>query len=159
MKTLIVYYSMAGNTAFAAEKIAGILGADKLEIKPEKAYPDRGLKKFFWGGRSAIMAETPVLQPYRFDSDLYNLIIIGFPVWASNMAPPLRTFIRDNDLSGKPVAAFACEAGSGAEKAFLKLKEALKKDTLEAELILIDPKNRLKPENDGKIAAFCEKLK
>ena len=65
MKRVIVYYSLSGNTRFAAEQIARRLGADLLPIAPEKAYPDRGFRKFFWGGKSAVMAETPALQPYR----------------------------------------------------------------------------------------------
>lgn len=46
MKTAIVYYSMGGNTEFAAKKIADKIGADLIRIEPEKAYPDKGFKKF-----------------------------------------------------------------------------------------------------------------
>ena len=63
MKTAIVYYSMGGNTALAAGKLAEGLDADLIEVKPVKAFPDKGLKKFLWGGKSAVMAETPALQP------------------------------------------------------------------------------------------------
>ena len=61
MKTMIVYYSLEGNTEFAAEKIAAKLGADLLRIQPVKAYPSGGFRKFLWGGKSAVMAETPKL--------------------------------------------------------------------------------------------------
>ena len=63
MKTLIVYYSMGGNTEYAAKEIADRLGADLLRIEPVKAYPDKGFKKFFWGGKASVMAEQPALQP------------------------------------------------------------------------------------------------
>ena len=159
MKTLIVYYSLEGNTAFAAEKLAAALGADTLRLEPVKDYPTGGFRKFFWGGKSAVMAETPKLLPYVFDPAAYDRIVFGFPVWAGNVTPPIRTFIRDNDLKGKRIAAFACESGSGAEKAFAKLKAALGIEALEAEAVLIDPKARPDPENDRKLAAFCEKLK
>ena len=159
MRTAIVYYSMAGNTAWTAKKLAEGLDADLIEIRPVKAYPDKGIRKFLWGGKSAVMAETPALLPYSFDPAAYERLIFGFPVWAGNMAPPLRTFIRDNDLRGKTIAAFACESGSGAEKAMARLKAALGIGALEAEAVLIDPKARPDPENDRKLAAFCEKLK
>ena len=68
MKTLIVYYSLEGNTQYAAERIAAAIGAETLRLTPEKAYPDSGFKKYFWGGKSAVMAETPKLQPYEFDT-------------------------------------------------------------------------------------------
>ena len=158
MASIIVFYSLEGNTALAAQKIAASIDADLLRIVPVKAYPQSGFKKFFWGGKSAVMAETPELVPYEFDPSAYELIIFGFPVWAGNITPPIRTFIRDNDLSGKRIAAFACESGAGAEKAFGKLKACLGIETLEAELVLIDPKTRPDPENDNRIIGFCNAL-
>lgn len=159
MRTLIVYYSLEGNTEYAAGIIASRLGADTLRIEPEKAYPDRGFRKFFWGGKSAVMAETPQLRPYAFDAAGYDRVILGFPVWAGNVTPPIRTFVRDNDLKGKRVAAFACQSGAGAEKALGRLKAALGIDALEAELILIDPKSKPCAENDRRIEAFCDRLR
>ena len=158
MKTLIVYYSLEGNTAWAAERIAGATGAELLRLEPVKAYPASGFKKFFWGGKSAVMAETPPLVPYVFDPSAWDRIVFGFPVWAGNLTPPLRTFIRDNDLSGLNAAAFACQSGAGAEKAFAKLKAALGVDQLAGELVLVDPKDKPSPENEKKIAAFCDSL-
>ncbi|MCR5575699.1 MAG: flavodoxin [Oscillospiraceae bacterium] len=158
MKTVIVYYSLEGNTAFAAERIASLLDADTLRIEPVKAYPGSGLRKFFWGGKSAVMAETPALLPYDFHADEYDRVVFGFPVWAGNVTPPIRTFVRDNPLDGKRIAAFACQSGSGAEKAFGKLKAALGVASLEAELVLIDPKTRPAEENERRIEAFCAAL-
>ena len=158
MQTLIVYYSLEGNTKYAAEQAAALLHADLLELQPVKAYPSGKVSKFFWGGKSAVMAEKPDLQPYSFDPSAYDRIIFASPVWASNFAPPLRTFIRDNDLSGKRIAAIACQGGNGAEKAFAKMKDALGIATLEAELVLIDPKARPNEENAQKLRAFCERL-
>ena len=158
LRTLIVYYSLEGNTAYAAERIADALGAGMLRLEAEKAYPSAGFGKFFWGGKSAVMAETPALLPYAFDADAYDRIIFGFPVWAGNITPPVRTFIRENRLEGKRIAAFACESGAGAEKAFGKLKACLGIGALEAELILIDPLKRPDDQNEEKIRGFCAKL-
>ena len=158
MKTLIVYYSPEGNTEYAASQIAETLGADTLRIEPTKAYPDSGFAKFFWGGKSAVMSETPALLPYTFDAADYDRIVIGFPVWAGNITPPIRTFVKENDLRGKAIAAFACQSGSGAEKAFRKLAECLGGTTVSPQLVLIDPKSRSAAANDEKIAAFCEEI-
>ena len=160
MKTAVVFYSMGRNTAMVAEKLADALSADLIGISPERAYPDRGFRKYFWGGKSAVLAEAPKLQPYTFDAEGYDLVIIGFPVWASGMAPPVRTFVLENRnaLKAKKIAAFACESGSGGEKALRKLADCLGRDTLAASMILIDPKDRPKPENDQRIAAFLKQL-
>lgn len=159
MKTIIVYYSLEGNTDYAAREIAARLGADLLRVEPERAYPTGGFKKFFWGGKSAVMGETPALRPYSFDGEAYDRVILGFPVWAGNVAPPVRSFVRENDLRGKRVAAFACQSGSGAQRAFGRLKKQLGAEPLEAELILIDPKDRPDAGNGERIRAFCERLR
>ena len=160
MNTTIVYYSLEGNCAYVAERIAEETGASLLRIEPEKAYPDSGFKKFFWGGKSAVMAEQPKLKPYTFDAGKTERVIFGFPVWAGTITPPLRSFIAENKtaLQGKKIAAFACQSGAGAPKALGKLKELLGISELEAELVLVDPKAKPNPDNEVQIAAFCEKL-
>lgn len=159
MKTLIVYYSLEGNTDFAAKRIAEELGAELLCLVPVKAYPTGKVSKFIWGGKAAVMSDAPKLQPYDFNAAAYDRIVFGFPVWASTIAPPIRTFIRNNDLSGKKFAAFACQTAAGADKAFVKLKGELGVDALEEELVLLDPKTKPNPENEQKIREFCKKLK
>lgn len=163
MRTAIVYYSMSGNTKYVADKIAdGIKTSGEVEIiriEPGKAYPDKGAKKFFWGGKSAVMGETPALQPYEFNIEKYDQIIFGTPVWASTFAPPLRSFINENpDVKDKKIAAFTCFSGGGADKAIDKMKKYIGIEKFEAELILIDPKNKVKEEDNKKIAEFCSVL-
>lgn len=158
MKTIVVYYSLEGNTEYAAKRIADSLGADILRVVPVRAYPKSGFQKFLWGGKSAVMAEKPALEPYDAAMGDYDRVIFGFPVWASNMAPPIRSFILENDLAGKRIAAFACQSGAGANKALAKLRACLGVDALEAELVLIDPKDKPSEENERKLRDFCEGL-
>ncbi|MBQ4473423.1 MAG: flavodoxin [Lachnospiraceae bacterium] len=159
MRACVVYYSLEGNTAYAAGRIAELLEADVLRLEPVKAYPEKGFAKFFWGGKSAVMAETPKLAQYSFDPGAYDVVVLGFPVWAANVAPPIRTFVKEQGLAGKRVAAFACQGGSGAEKAFAKLKGAIGIDALAAEAVLIDPKARPSEENERRIEEFCGRLR
>ncbi len=160
MSTAIVYYSMHGNSEMVAEKIAARLGADVIRIEPDKAYPDKGAKKFIWGGKSAVMGEQPVLKPYEFDADKYDCVILGFPVWASRPAPPICTFLSEqkSKLIGKKIAVFACQSGNGAEKAFERVRNMIGIDAFAGTLILIDPKTRMNAENDKKIDSFCENI-
>lgn len=159
MKTAIVYYSMSGNTKYVAEKIAEKIEADIIRIEPVKAYPDTGARKFIWGGKSAVMGETPALQPYEFHAGEYDRIILGTPVWASNFAPPIRTFIKENpDIRGEKLAAFFCFSGGGADKAMEKMKHYIHIKEFEAERILVDPKEHLKAEDNQKIESFCQSL-
>lgn len=160
MKTLVVYFSLEGNTEYVAEKIREKTGADLLKLVPKKPYRDKGLAKFLWGGKSAVMGEKPELEAYETDLSGYERIVFGFPVWASNFTPPLRTFIVDNreKLKGKTFFAFACQSGAGAEKAFKKLSACLEIESFERTAVFIDPKAKHTDDKDAQIDAFCAAL-
>jgi len=144
-----------------AEKVAKELGADTLRIEPVKAYPDKGMRKFLWGGKSAVMGEMPKLNPYEVDINKYDQVVFGFPVWAGNVTPPIRTFVNEQAefLKKCKIAAFACQSGSGGEKALDKLKELVGINELTADMILIDPMTKESTANDEKIKSFCEAIK
>lgn len=160
MKKAIVYYSMSGNTEYVAEYISNKIGADLIKIEPEKEYPNKGIKKFLWGGKSVVIGETPVLKPYEFDSNKYDYVILGTPVWASSFTPPIRTFILENKkyLKGKKFAVFVSYMGGGADKAIEKLKNYLEINEFDSELVLIDPKDSKSAEKDKMIEEFCEQI-
>ena len=159
-KIAIIYYSMSGNTEYVAKYISEKINADLIKIAPKKEYPHKGLKKFFWGGKSAVMGETPELEEYQFDYNKYDKIIIGTPVWASTFAPPIRTFINDNkdELQKKSIAVFICYSGAGAEKTIEKMKKYLGVNELAAKLTLMDPKMKQTEENLKKIDCFCKEI-
>ena len=160
MKKAIVYYSMSGNTEYVAKCIADKIDADLIKIVPKKEYPSKGMIKFLWGGKSAIMGDTPALEEYSFDSSKYEYIVFGSPVWASCFTPPIRSFIKENreNLKGKKFAAFICNMGGGADKALDKLKNYLDVSELSAELVLIEPKENRNEENEKKINEFIERI-
>ena len=173
MKVAIVFYSMSENTAFVAGKIRDVMsetlksddektGAaeasviDVIRISPVKAYPDSGSGKFLWGGKSAVMKEKPELQPYEFNAEKYDRIIIGTPVWAWTMSPPIRTFIDENreGLKGKKIGVFVCSGGGGL-KAISKIREFLPVEKLIDALDLIEPKSKQTDANEQAIQRFC----
>ena len=90
----------------------------------------------------------------------YERIIFGFPVWASIFTPPLRTFIEGNaeKLKGKRIAVFACQSGSGAEKAFAKLAKCIGIEAFERTAVFIDPKSKPNEKNDAQLEVFCDAL-
>jgi flavodoxin len=139
MKTLVVYYSLEGDTKFIADLIAEELDSDILELKPEKEVPKDGFKKFIWGGKSVLFKEKPKLVNIITDFEEYDTIFIGTPIWASSYAPPISTFLANVTISGKKLGFFACHAGGGAEKCFNKLSAELKDNTLLGTIDLVEP--------------------
>ena len=160
MKTAVVYYSLTGNTAWAAERLAERLEADRIALRPCKAYPDRGIRKFLRGGRSAVMGEAPPLEPYSFDAAQYDCVVLAGPLWAGRIAPPLRSFLREHGaaLAGRQAGAVICCGGGKDDRAFSQLRELLDRQTLPT-LRLVDPKDRPSPENARKMDEFCLALR
>lgn len=154
MKAAIIYYSLDGNTDFAAKKIAEKTGADVLRIDALEKYPT-DKKKYMKGGMHATFGIKPKIENYAFDIGKYDTIIIGTPVWAGKMAPPIKTFLSDNDISGKKIAYFACSAGGNSAKCLESLK---KFGEPVAVMSLIDPLNKKKASDDAEIDEFCKRL-
>jgi len=155
MKSAVIYYSLEGNTKYAAAKIAARLGADLIPLIPSKEYPTGKISKYIWGGKSATFGEAPKLEPYSFDPNQYDLIVLGTPVWAGTFTPPLRTFIRENKLTGKKIALFACCSGGSIEKCFDQMKKEAGDCEVVSTLQLTEPLKGIEADVDRNIADFC----
>lgn len=166
MKAAVIYYSMHGNTKLVAEKAAKLLEADIIRIEPVKEYPSKGFSQFVYGGRAALKRETPELKPYEFDASKYECIIIGSPVWAARIAPPINSFIEENKsaIAKKApdrIGLYLCQSGSGAAKAAEQFKKALGHDEIGAQTVFTDPAQHpeKEEENDKKVEEFCSIFK
>lgn len=153
VKTLVIYYSFEGNTKFIAETIAEKLGADLLELKPEKELNSKGFMKYIWGGSQVVMGKMPKLQPFDKNPRDYDLLIIGTPVWAWSYTPPLNTFFNSVKITGKKIALFSCHGGQNA-KTFEKMEKALEGNEIIAKQDFFEPL-RDKEENKKKAENFC----
>jgi len=121
MKTAVVFFSYDGNSAFVAQHLKKCLNADlvQLYLKDEKK---RGkVASIFWGGAMVFSRKNPPLKPYDFNPAVYDLIILGSPVWAGSPAPPLKTFLSQASITGKKLALFVCHGG-GKGKSLDKFK-------------------------------------
>ncbi|GKX29849.1 flavodoxin [Vallitalea longa] len=158
-KKLVVFYSLQGNTRFIAEEIKKNIGCDLLEIKLKKNIKSKGFMKYLIGGIQAITNKKPELLPYEINLDDYKTIIIGTPIWAGHFSPAINSFLSENEIRNKNIAAYCCFAGSGSGKAFKILKEILQDDnTFIGELEIQDP---LKTDKDGvslKVNKWLDKI-
>lgn len=157
MKAIIVYYSLEGNTDYAAKLLAKELEADMLRIEPVTPYPTDN-KKFFAGGKDATLGIEPPLKPYSFNADDYDTIILGTPLWAWTYAPPLKTFISGNTFTGKKLAFFVSSGGGSDKKCFAKLRKATGCENAPT-LSLTEPLKNKSGENAEKIREFAEKIR
>ena len=124
-KTLVVYYSLTGNTQFIAETIRDTIDADVQVVKPIKDLNPSSGTRFLWGGMQSTMKTKPNIEDLKYDPLEYDLIIIGTPVWAWSFSPPIRSYMSKFDFSGKDIALWVCCDGDGI-KAMSRFKDALK---------------------------------
>ncbi len=158
LKSAVVYYSLEGNTRYVAEKIAEILQSDVIELKPVKSYKTGKLSKFIWGGKAVLSGDEPELMPYTFRQELYDLIVIGTPIWASSLTPPIRTFLKKETLENKNIAICTCNGGGPSDKCIDQMESMLSSCNIKATLDLFDPVFRPRQENEDRIIQFANTL-
>ena len=61
----------------------------------------------------------------KADLSKYETIFIGYPVWFGTYAPPIATFLANNDLSGKTIVPFCTFGSGGLESSGKDMTEAL----------------------------------
>ena len=110
---LVVYFSHTGNTREIADMIHLNTGGDISEIRAVKTYPDdyEALKKV--AKQELNSGDNPALKTKISNIRSYNIIFIGYPIWWGTFPAPVRTFLSENDLSGKTIVPFSTHLGSG----------------------------------------------
>ena len=108
---IIIYFSYTNNTKMIAEKIKAKLNCDILEIKTVIPYSDDYDTVVNDEQNSEASNHLPEIQKIDIDLSKYDEIILGTPVWWYRPVPAIRTFLTQNDLSGKIIKPFATNAG------------------------------------------------
>lgn len=122
-KTLIVYYSYTNNVERIVTELRNQIEADAVEIEPADKGLDYAANNYAIGSAqiAAIrnnpndVASYPAIDPVSVDLSQYSTIIIGAPLWWSNMAAPLQTFLFQHgaEMSGKNIGLIVSSASSG----------------------------------------------
>ena len=94
-----------------ANKIKQKLNCDILEIKTVIPYSDDYDTVVNDEQNSEASNHLPEIQDIKIDLTKYDEIILGTPVWWYRPVPAIRTFLTQNDLSGKRIIPFATNAG------------------------------------------------
>jgi flavodoxin len=160
MKTLIVYYSLEGNTDFIAKKLASEMDADLERLKPKNDIEGKSFKKFFWGGKQVLFGEMPELESFELNLEEYDLIIFGTPVWAGSFTPAFKTLFSKYSFENKRVAVFCCHDG-GKGKIFEKFKTELKDSNIiaETEFVKTSKNRETRQKEAGKWAKYLSLIK
>lgn len=127
-RILIAYFSATGTTAAVAESLAVATGGELYAITPADPYTAADLD---WTDRRSRCSEEmhdpdsrPALGGRALDTEGYDVVFIGYPIWW-NLAPHVvNTFIESHDLKGRTIVPFATSGGSGIAHSVSALKTA-----------------------------------
>lgn len=121
-KILIVYYSFTNNIHTIVTDLMKQINADIIRIEPKEKGLDYAANNYAIGSSliSAIrrnpndISSYPAIDPVKVELKDYNTIIVATPLWWSNMAAPLQTFLfkYGKDMAGKNILLIVSSASS-----------------------------------------------
>lgn len=123
-KVLVLYFSRAGdnykvgkvdkgNTAFLAEYIAEMTGADVFEITSKKNYDIPYTKMLQTVREEWENDEYPDFVKPLPDIDKYDVVFVGGPIWWGTYPRVMFSFFKKHNLNGKIIVPFTTNEGSG----------------------------------------------
>ena len=136
----VVYYTRTGNTQTVAQELARRLSADAYAI--QDVHSRRGSLGFVRALLEALYHRDVRIVAPDIAFGRYRTVVIATPVWASNIAAPMRTWLTRH-AAALPDVAFVCTyGGSGAQSVLQDLADLVGKVPV-AELALRDAEIRL----------------
>ncbi len=125
-RILVSYFSATGATKRIAEDIASTVNADLFEIEPVLKYTAEDLE---WMGKKSRAYDEMKNKSFRppivkksLNTEGYEKVILGFPVWWNTAPTIVNTFLDSYNLVGKKVYVFVTSGATGVEKSFKDLK-------------------------------------
>ncbi|MGN1245261.1 MAG: flavodoxin [Muribaculaceae bacterium] len=122
-RTLVVYYSFTNNVHTIVSDLSTQIDADVVRIEPTEKGIDYAANNYAAGSAliSAIRnnpndpASYPAIDPVEINMAAYDVVIVAAPLWWSNMAAPLQTFLfqHSGEMAGKHIALIVSSASSG----------------------------------------------
>jgi flavodoxin len=122
-KILIVYLSRTKNTKAIAEMIQKNVGGKLVAIELEKPYPENYQATV---AQVASENQSGYLPPLRTKIDSiaqYDVVFVGFPTWGMQLPPPMKSFLKQYDLSGKTIIPFNTNGGYGIGSTFETVRQ------------------------------------
>ena len=135
-KILIAYFSHYGNTQEIAFKINEMVGGEIFRIEPIKKYPNNYQEVLKISKDEIKTNYKPPLKKKVENIEKFDIIFIGSPNWYSTIAPPVVTFLSENNFSGKRVIPFISHGGGGKANCISDIKKMIPKATVKEEIVV-----------------------
>ena len=124
-----------GTTELIARMIAEQTGGDLHLIETADAYPTDFNDVVSQNHQEIANGVRPALSS-SVDLTKYDVIFVGYPVWASNTPTPVLSFLKSQSLSGKTVIPFCTHDGYGAGSSYSSIRSSSNGATVEQGLAI-----------------------
>lgn len=121
-KTLVLYFSMSGNTETVANFIHDKVGGDIMRLETVQTYPSDYNDLVDYAQEEQKENKRPELKT-KINIDEYDTIFLGYPNWWGDMPMPLYTLLDNYDFTDKTIAPFITHGGSGLSNTPSKIKK------------------------------------
>ena len=121
-KILIIYLSRTNNTKAIAEIIQQNVGGDLVALEVDKPYPKDYKATVAQVEKENKTNYLPALKTKIGNIENYDTVFVGFPTWGMALPPPMRSFLKQYDFSGKTIIPFNTNAGYGIGSSFNTVK-------------------------------------
>lgn len=111
--TLILYFSMSGNTETVANYIHEEIGGDIVKLETVQTYPEDYDELVDYAREEQRDNARPELETTIENIEQYDTIFLGYPNWWGDMPMPIYSFLDQYDLSNKTIVPFTTHGGSG----------------------------------------------
>lgn len=154
----VIYYSLEGNTDYIARQISEKTGAELIRLVPKKEYPTGKVSKYIWGGKSATFGEMPPLDNSPIDLNKYDTIILGCPLWAGKITPPMNTFLNTYEIKDKNIAIYMCCLGGNTDKVIGLMEEKLASNKMLVHATFVEPLKNINSHLEASVMNFIQKI-
>ena len=120
---LIVYLSRTKNTKAVAEIIHENVGGSLVALELQNPYPENYKAIVDQVAKENDSDFLPPLKTKIDNIQQYDIVFVGFPTWGMQLPPPMKSFLKQYDLSRKTVIPFNTNAGYGVGSSFDTVKK------------------------------------
>lgn len=105
-KSVVIYFSLSGNTKVAADQFAKMTDADEIPLEPEIAYPSEYQDYVARGEQEKDSNRHPDIKTTISNFSDYDIVYVGFPTWWSQPPMIIHSLFDQFDFSGKTIVPF-----------------------------------------------------
>lgn len=126
--SLVLYFSLTGNTKHAAEQIQEITGSDIQRIVPVQPYPEAFNDYMRVAKHESELQLLPPVATSITNLDDYDVVFIGYPTWWGEPPRIIDSVFDKFTFGGKKLIAFSTSSSTPFSSTQPHIKQLIEDD-------------------------------